>query len=510
MHPRAIPRALHRVTMAAAAIAIALSALVAVPQASTAATFLPDLPGSIADGGYLISDAEFYRSGSLTEKQVQSFLEARVPTCKAKAGSPTCLRSFTADLPAKAADSYCAAVKGMKKAKASTIITTIAKACGINPKVILVMLQKEQGLVTSTAPSEWSYRSALGMSCPDTAPCSAAAAGFVNQVYKGTRQLQVYKKSPGSFRYKAGQTNTIQWHPSAACGTSQVHIKNVATASLYNYTPYRPSVAAISAGWGGADSCSTYGNRNFVNYYRSWFLPKGSPAAAPLNHCASPAARDITAGSSVRYVGADDAIARTAPNAKCTTGGATKVKGEKLSVIGSYAGWLRVPAGNKVAWIPASQTTTVAPKPAPATSTSKPTVKPAPKPAPKPTEKALKPFAQVTAKKVALKQGASGSSKTVLTLAAGKKVTVSASNGTWRKVAYGSKTGWVSASALKAPLVTKKVTTALNLRSTASTKGKKLATMRKGATVTVLGKSGAWVKVKYGSKTGWAHGSYLR
>ncbi|UUT35754.1 hypothetical protein [Microbacterium elymi] len=116
-------------------------------------------------------------------------------------------------------------------------------ACHINPKVIIVMLQKEQGLVTSTKPSAWNFEHAMGQNCPDTpAGCSAATAGFWKQVYLGARQMQIYTKYPTSFTYRAGQYNTVKWAPSSSCGTSKVLIKNQATANLYNYTPYRPNI----------------------------------------------------------------------------------------------------------------------------------------------------------------------------------------------------------------------------------------------------------------------------
>ena len=37
------------------------------------------------------------------------------------------------------------------------------------------------------------------------------------------------------------------------------------------YTPYQPNEAALAAGAGEGDSCSSYGNRNFSIIYRGWF-----------------------------------------------------------------------------------------------------------------------------------------------------------------------------------------------------------------------------------------------
>ena len=43
------------------------------------------------------------------------------------------------------------------------------------------------------------------------------------------------------------------------------------TALLYIYTPYQPNEAALKAGAGEGDACSTYGNRNFAIIYNSMF-----------------------------------------------------------------------------------------------------------------------------------------------------------------------------------------------------------------------------------------------
>jgi hypothetical protein len=50
-----------------------------------------------------------------------------------------------------------------------------------------------------------------------------------------------------------------------------VYIQNQATANLYYYTPYQPNAASLRAGYGEGDGCSTYGNRNFYQYFNDWF-----------------------------------------------------------------------------------------------------------------------------------------------------------------------------------------------------------------------------------------------
>ncbi|GAA3897716.1 cell wall-binding repeat-containing protein [Microbacterium invictum] len=336
-----------------AAVAIALIAGM-MSLLSPAPAQAADLPGSILEGGFIISDAEFFDGDAMTAAQIQTFLNGKVATCKATSGNPTCLKSFKGNLPAKAADRYCKAVAARSNTTAAQIIADVGKACGISQKVILVMLQKEQGLVTSTAPSAWNYRAAMGQSCPDTAPCSEAAAGFVNQVYLGARQQQVYVLNPNSFNYKPGQVNTIKWHPSSSCGTSKVYIQNQATANLYIYTPYRPNIAALAAGSGTGDKCSTYGNRNFYNFYVSWFAPDASSstgAPAQIAACTVPAANDIAARSGTAKVTAASLNVRTAPTEKCTTGMTSLSKGATVTTTGTYGMWTRISSGGKQLWV---------------------------------------------------------------------------------------------------------------------------------------------------------------
>jgi len=305
--------------------------------------------GSIVDGGYIISDEDFFDSDSMTAAQIQTFLDGKVTTCTATTG-PTCLKSYTADVAARAADQYCSAVPAKPAATAAEIIAIAGLACGISPKVILVMLQKEQGLVTSTAPTTTRYDKAMGQACPDTAACDPTQAGFVNQVYRGARQLQVYTQTPTRWNYQAGRENTILWHPDASCGTSKVYIQNQATANLYIYTPYRANVAALAAGAGTGDGCSTYGNRNFHNYFQSWFAG-GSSTAALVGSCPLPKETEIVPASGYLTVTAASLNVRTAPTTTCSTGATQLGKGAVVQRTGTYGAWTRATVSGKTVWL---------------------------------------------------------------------------------------------------------------------------------------------------------------
>lgn len=251
--------------------------------------------------GNIISDANFYDGRAMSSTEVQNFLNEKVSRCTIgdpgyAAGSvrgtntiaSKCLRNFTLSTASKASNAYCGAYSGAANESAAQIIAKVGEACGISQKVLLVMLEKEQSLVSDTWPYVRQFDVAMGYACPDSGPnnsanCDSNYSGFYNQVYRAAWQLKVYRGNPSSYRYQPFATNTIQWHPNAGCGTSQVYIENWATAALYIYTPYRPNQAALNAGWGTGDNCSTYGNRNFFLFFNTWFGNSPSPGIAAID-----------------------------------------------------------------------------------------------------------------------------------------------------------------------------------------------------------------------------------
>jgi len=218
----------------------------------------------------IISDALFYDGAAMTAAEIQSFLDQKVGTCK----NSRCIKNLKASFSSRSAISsqatgnlICNAVQGGTML-VSEIIYRAQVACGISAKVILVMLQKEQGLVLSSEPTEWNVTAAMGASCPDTAPCDPTFAGIGPQIMKGAQQLKTYKAA--NFAKQPG-VHYIAYSPKASCGGTNLNIRNFATAALYNYTPYQPNAAAIAAGTGEGDGCSSHGNRNFYHFYTEWF-----------------------------------------------------------------------------------------------------------------------------------------------------------------------------------------------------------------------------------------------
>ena len=160
---------------------------------------------------------------------------------------------------------------------AAEIISEVSKEYKINPQVLIVLLQKEQGLITDSWPNSVQYRSATGYGCPDTAACSEKYYGFKNQL-KNAAALFRTVLDGGWTNYPLGE-NYIYYNPNRDCGGSVVKIENLATSSLYRYTPYQPNSAALAAGYGTA-TCGAYGNRNFYLYFMDYF---GDPTYVPAD-----------------------------------------------------------------------------------------------------------------------------------------------------------------------------------------------------------------------------------
>ena len=99
----------------------------------------------------------------MSEAQIQSFLEAKVPRCQS---GYTCLKDWYDTSRTTTADAMCGAYSGGMRERASTIIYKVAQACGINPQVLIVMLQKEQGLVTHTWPQRLAVHDRDGAGVP--------------------------------------------------------------------------------------------------------------------------------------------------------------------------------------------------------------------------------------------------------------------------------------------------------------------------------------------------------
>ncbi|WP_202616249.1 hypothetical protein [Actinomyces sp. 432] len=222
------------------------------------------------DAGLIIDDDVFYDSTTMTSAEIAAFITAANEGCQTGADGTPCLADATFDTEDREATTACpggyTAAKGQTAAE---IISQVADSCDINPRVLLVLLHKEQGLLTASGSGLTArrYEAAAGYACPDGQECDSEYAGFFRQVYGAASQFQTYRLDPHRFEVVAGTTTQLAYSPDAQCGTGELTVANQATAGLYNYTPYLANAAAAS----GGDDCTSWGNWNFYGYYRALF-----------------------------------------------------------------------------------------------------------------------------------------------------------------------------------------------------------------------------------------------
>jgi hypothetical protein len=240
------------------------------PSAPATADLAVEPPTSTFEAGHIVSDDSFYNSAAMSESEIQAFFES--VSCRADEGV-RCLSDYreSTDTQPAAGPGHCTEYRGAARERASRIVERVAEACGVSPRTLIVLLQKEQSLLTR--PTERGYLRATGYGCPDTADCDEEYFGFFNQVYHAAWQFRQYSEEPER-TYQIGTVN-VQFHPDAACGAEPVAIRNQATANLYNYTPYQPSPATLENPDTG-DACSAFGNLNFWRIWHRWF---GDPTA---------------------------------------------------------------------------------------------------------------------------------------------------------------------------------------------------------------------------------------
>jgi len=211
---------------------------------------------------------------------IQSFLNSKVTNCDTNGtqsasdfGYPNMTHAQYAAMVGWPAPPYtCLENYTENGLSAAQIIYNTAQKYQINPQVLIVLLQKEQGLVTDTWPLPSQYRTATGYGCPDTAACDSTYYGFTNQLtWAATMYRAVLNQSSTWYSPYVLGNNFVQWNPNSSCGGSTVNIQNLSTVALYDYTPYQPNQASLDAGYGGPVTCGSYGNRNFYLYFTDWF-----------------------------------------------------------------------------------------------------------------------------------------------------------------------------------------------------------------------------------------------
>lgn len=247
--------------------------------------------------GRIIDDSIFYNPNTMTAAEIDAFIDSHSPACDMwgtqKVYGNVTRAEYVKQLRAQGYTKYhdppfvCVSEyyenpethktnfeTGGKKEEgmlsAGEIIYQAAHEYNVNPQVLLVMLKKESYVWGDDWPHSFQYNTVMGYACPDGAPCDTKYFGFYNQVMMAAWQLNYYREHIYSYNYRPYATNNILYNPDRSCGSKPVYLENIATTSLYIYTPYVPNDGAL-ANYPGTSWCGSYGNRNFYMYFREWF-----------------------------------------------------------------------------------------------------------------------------------------------------------------------------------------------------------------------------------------------
>ncbi len=226
--------------------------------------------------GFILSDATLYTPSRMTEAQIKTFILDRGANCKSS-GTNKCLKDQKVTnlnlKSSQAAGHGCKALSIPGTVNSWTAIKKVGDACGINPEVLLVFIQKESsGLTQALSPARWNKM--MGVGCPDNQSCDPKYSGFTNQLYYSADWLGSYRYRNFYFNNNVGKVvtaNNSSTYPSS-CGTQSFVMQNQATASLYTYNPAVPTKAALTS-WPGVtgNKCDSYGQRNVYMMMLQWF-----------------------------------------------------------------------------------------------------------------------------------------------------------------------------------------------------------------------------------------------
>jgi hypothetical protein len=207
------------------------------------------------DPSNIISDSVMTASSTMSVDQIQSFLVGKVPICDTGGTLPATdfLGANTTVTHAQYAAQRIAAAQAAGQTtnwtlppyaclkdytenglSSAQIIYNIAQQYQINPEVLIVLLQKEQGLVTDTWPLPIEYTSATGYGCPDNSVCSSQYYGFTNQVTWAAKMYHAIETSSSTW-YSPYIRGTIVQLKCIMVDSAQVEIFNTAVQRLLIY-----------------------------------------------------------------------------------------------------------------------------------------------------------------------------------------------------------------------------------------------------------------------------------
>ncbi len=237
----------------------------------------PDITYEGFDPTFIISDEQFFDKDAYSQEQIDAFLRKWNYGCRPGRDGAPCITEYREDSPSFESDQYCPlGFEGQSEDTPASIIWKSAQSCGVNPQVLLALIQKEQGLISASGArlDQTRYTIATGYACPDQTVCDPTYFGFAKQVYYAARQFRKYEGNPEQYMVQPGVPVAIPYAPEPGCEGPEITVANLATSNLYNYTPYQPNQAGLT---GDGDACTTWGAQNFYAFFNAWF---GTPEKA--------------------------------------------------------------------------------------------------------------------------------------------------------------------------------------------------------------------------------------
>lgn len=191
---------------------------------------------------YIISDFELLNYNSMNKDEIQSFLENK----GSYLASYSCPNAYGVVKKASeiiyeaATNNYdCDGISLSENPTEEERKIKCKKISTVNPKFLLVLLQKEQSLTEDPSPKQSQLDWAMGYGCPDGDACNSRWKGFGKQVNSAALQFIDYLENPNYYTYKTGITYTFtNPYSTTEQKTTIVTPENKATAGLYNYTPH--------------------------------------------------------------------------------------------------------------------------------------------------------------------------------------------------------------------------------------------------------------------------------
>lgn len=246
----------------------------------------PHHSSALYTGGRIIDDTILLNASSMNPDNIQAFLSGKGSGLASFVATFDCASTGTQSAQAyQTSGAPCG-----QSASAAQIIYYASQVYGINPKVVLATLQKEQSLVTTPNPSSWQINQAMGYGCPDSGGCGAS--NFLYQLDNGTWLLRYhFERARGNMDYWFHSTSwvcgvpknyyrpslypgqNVSFYDDAGTLYTTLWLTNAASSTMYCYTPHAYNNPQGLYGLPIAGTTGQYysGSYNFVTYYERWF-----------------------------------------------------------------------------------------------------------------------------------------------------------------------------------------------------------------------------------------------